>query len=65
MTDPNKVAVLAKWPDAYCFVFANSIAVVYKQLIPFTSQNSEGPELVIGQGKSEPEAWADAARRPK
>lgn len=55
MTDPNKAAVLAKWPDAYA---------QYHRL--WDSWTIESDQFTVhGNGDTEPEAWADAARRLK
>jgi len=56
MTDPNKAAVLAKWPDAECkeHYYAGHFWFRIETPDRLLSNN------LIG---TEPEAWADAARR--
>lgn len=50
----DKEKVLAKWPDADTGVNTRNHWTIYP------TQSSYDP---IGHGNSEPEAWADAARR--
>lgn len=66
MTDPNKAAVLAKWPDAYTFDNGRWGVVVYaRRVYQGEIVNGCAPNLTLGHGNTEPEAWADAARRLK
>lgn len=58
VTDPNKDAVLAEWPDAHL----NTVVDIYKRTV---FQIKATRFFVSGSFFSESEAWADAARRLK